>query len=263
MRITTSFALGAALAVPAFGAGFDSLAGSTVGAGVTVPPCGAITGTVGLIVDWTHTRPGNKSLNSANGEVGALYDGASPMLCPALPMAMSATTTCRHTYNRNGSGGAKFRIQTTSTAIASGSASVVNANNGPWWWNPSIDIRDSIPTITMLRADGSVYGTAAWEGAPADAHEQVWAINTGATANPGVDGNLTPSTTSGQVGGGTPAAPLSGTMDAKTPTNIGTSTQVKSIRIDWTFQTTTNRDADNANVSSWKDVIRSTMNTSN
>ena len=250
-----SWVVGALLAAPAVGAGFDADTATGDG-GTTQVNCNAITGSAGLVTDWTHTTPTSKSLKSANGEVGAVWDGNSPEFCAMLNPSVSETSTCFHRYKRTGGAGNDFHINLSSETVIAGEATWID-DTTDWWWLPQVDVRDTKPTVTLLKADGTTYGTATWT--ETNAFEQVWRIGTGGLAPPG--GTKTPGAAVGTTGGGMPPAPPTGSMVGTTGT-IASNNAVKSVRIDYVTQTVANRTADNASVTGWKVVIKSTMTTS-
>lgn len=251
MHSRLTWILGVSLAAAAHAAGFKSLAADSDG-GTSDVSCDTIAGVVGLVVDWTHTAPTNKSLRSENGECGATWNGSKVPMCALLPNNVREDSRCQHIFERDG-GSTNVSISLTTAMLAGGQASQADVTDPSWWWNPSVDIYDSPPRIFLRDTNGNELEVG-WANIT-DAWDPISAVGTGGALGPPAGGTLTAGFAA-NPGGGT-----SGSF-AATSGPIAQQQQWSEIRIRYYVHSIANRSSDNAKVQGWKVVLKSTMVTS-
>ncbi|HEU4396197.1 MAG TPA: hypothetical protein VFS92_11585 [Planctomycetota bacterium] len=245
-----------AVAGPVF-AGWQSSSASSSGANADVS-CGSIQGNSGILTTWS-TSSSQYQLVSSDGEVGAHWNGSYYPTCGGTLTGTQSTVT--HTWSYLIGGRGKLQVQLTTSTHADGTATRDSNGPGPepdtqWWWNPSVVINDTAPTVTRYNADGSVAQNVTYASNP-DAYDHINVLGTGgvggvsppppnATLNAGVAAN---------AGGST-----SGSFDATTGSISGTSGQT--VRVVYNVNCTAGPDADNASVMNWKVYLKSTLTSS-
>ncbi|MGQ0614549.1 MAG: hypothetical protein ACT4PV_12510 [Planctomycetaceae bacterium] len=253
MNRISAWLLGGAMALPILAAGF--VADSASGAGGTSDvSCETILGSVGLLVDWTHSKPTNKSLRSTNGKCGATWSGSRYESCAALPEDVTEDSFCRHQYNRSG-GSTNVTITLTTQMEKSGTANRLQEADDSWWWTPSIQIHDVEPIITLWTDDLEESMMEGWDTIT-DAYDHVAAHGTGGSASPAPGATLA-ADYAADTGGAT-----SGSFAGSSGT-IAQQSKWKFITVDYHVLSSANRSSDNVRVNgTWRVALRSTMDTS-
>jgi hypothetical protein len=245
-----------AIAGPAI-AGWQSSSAASSGANADVS-CGSIQGNSGILTDWS-TSSSQYQLVSSDGEVGAHWDGAYYPLCGGTLSPTVSTVT--HTWSYLFSGLGKIQVQLTTSSHADGVACRESSGPGPepdtqWWWNPTVVINDSAPTVTRYNSDGSVAQNVTYASNP-DAYDHINVSGTGGA------GGGNPPPPNGSLTAGVAANPggnTSGSFDATTGNISGTHGQT--VRVVYNVNCSAGPDADNANVMDWRVYVKSTLTSS-
>ncbi len=250
MKRVATLVLGLAIASPILAVGYVSV-GSTSGGETSDVSCGAIRGTLGILSGWTEVKT-TKKIRSLDGVCGALWDGERYELCSALPEPVTEDSWCQHEYTYAG-GKTKVSIDLTAEMTASGTATRQNATDPSWFWVPTVQIHDAVPTVVLVHQDGTTTQLEEWSEIT-NAYDHIAAHGTGGSQNP-APGQTLAAGYSPDTGGNT-----SGQFVARTALIGGP--QWKFIRIQYHVYSSANRASDNARVNDWKVALTSTMETS-
>jgi len=269
-RRSTTLLLGLAIAAPILGSNWVSESATSVG-GDTSVDCGTppeyIPGKAGILVDWTHTKPNNKSLKSANGKCGAKWTGERFESCDAD--VVYEDSTCRHDYYReNGMQSTRVKVKVDRTTGAGGTATQKDETDPQWWWNPVVNIFDALPTVQVMKNTGEswvVDSTEAWTNQDppvGNPYSLIRIHGTGGQGGAGSSNNPAPGATltagrAASEGGTTSDIFVAWTNPIG---NTGSSAERK-IRIEFHVYTDADTTADNCHVGStpWEVFLASTM----
>jgi hypothetical protein len=258
MRKVIGLVAGVLMASPVL-AGWRAEGASSNPATVSDVSCADITGELGILTDWS-VSSSQYELTSDAGEVGAKWTQQYYPNCTRTQVSTTCTVVHKWGYQYTGKG--KIRVQLTASTSASGYA--VRCSSGPdpenpdysWWWNPTVNINDSAPSVKRYNEDDEFQQEYGFPS-PADGYDHIDVGGTGGQGQGNPPGPFASLSAGVQANG---SAATSGTFDGTTNTISGSTGDY--LEVVYTVNASAQVDADNAAISMnhpWKVFLQSTV----